>query len=140
MKLLNVFVLASLMSFTAMGCSSTGESGLSKSSTLASLNTNDAKILCTWMLEETGGAGKETTCTTSGTGTTGKKNHTQEECEKSFDDFRTLHDLGCEATVEEAETCTAETKKDACGSQPTCDALEKRFEECEAKSKADAGH
>ncbi len=136
MKLSNLFlslVVTATASLAAVGCSSKGESGLTKTDTLGTLSTDDQKTLCTWMLNETGGPEKETKCTGADGKESTKVNHSEATCESNFDTIRKLHDAGCDVTVEETENCTAELKADACGTHATCDAIEKRIDACDVK-------
>jgi hypothetical protein len=102
-----------------------GESGFSRSQTVASLTAEEAGSLCDWSIERQGGAGKEFKCDASSS----RVVHTKDEC---LEDVASITKLSeCYAlTVGEVEDCTKEEAADPCGQSPACDALNERMKKC----------
>lgn len=105
-----------------------GESGLSRSKTIASLSGEEASSLCDWSLRTQGGAGKVTKCSQ----TSSQVVHTKDECLEDIEAIKTL--ASCYAlTVGEVEDCSKEEGADACEPSPACDASNARLETCAGK-------
>ena len=107
---------------------SEGESGLSRSKTVASLSAEEASSLCDWSIATQGGAGKTTKCGE----TSSRVVHTKEQC---LEDVAIITKLAsCYAlTVGEVEDCSKQEAANACGRSPACDALNERLEKCAGK-------
>jgi hypothetical protein len=105
-----------------------GESGFSRSRTVASLTSEEAGRLCDWSLATEGGAGKEFTC---GEGSS-RVVHTKDECVEDIGIITKLE--SCYAvTIGELEDCSKAEGADHCAHSAACDAVNERLEKCAGK-------